>query len=156
MSLHKATIRWSRGDDEFIRQRYSRGHTWHFDEGVTVPASAAPGVVKPPLAVEAAVDPEEALVAALSSCHMLYFLSYLSRAGHIVERYEDAADGLLEKRADGKMAITKVTIRPVVTVRAPGPTPEEFAKFHHDAHEECIISNTVNCEVSVEPELQIA
>lgn len=154
MSTYHATVRWSRGDAEFVGQHYSRGHTWHFDEGVTVPASASPHVVKAPFAVAAAVDPEEALVAALSSCHMLFFLSFASRAGVVVDAYEDAADGLMERDAAGKTWITKITLRPVVTFRGTRPDAERFSQWHHEAHEQCYLANTVRSEVAVEPRMQ--
>lgn len=153
MSVYHATIRWTRGTDEFLKQQYSRGHTWHFDEGLVVPASASPHIVRPPHAVAAAVDPEEAVVAALSGCHMLFALSLLSKHGAVVESYEDAAEGVMEKRADGKTALTRVTLRPVITVSAGAPSAELFAKIHHDAHEECYIANSVNFPVLVEPRL---
>jgi len=153
MGTYFATIKWNRGNDEFLRQKYSRGHTWHFDEGVTVPASASPLVLRAPLSVAAAVDPEEALVAAISSCHMLFALSLLSKHGAVVESYEDAAEGVWEKRADGKTALTRVTLKPVITVSANAPDAESFAKIHHDAHEECYIANSVNFPVLVEPQL---
>lgn len=155
MTTYHATVKWTRGEDAFLRQKYSRGHTWHFDEGVTVPASAAPHVLKPPLTVEAAVDPEEAVTAAISSCHMLFLLSYLSRAGFVVESYTDAAESLMEKRADGKTALTQATLRPHVVFRDRAPSAEEYAKFHHDAHEECYIANSVNFPVAVEPTMAL-
>ena len=155
MATYHATIKWARGEDAFLRQKYSRGHTWHFDEGVTVPASASPHVLKPPLTVEAAVDPEEALVAALSSCHMLFLLSYLSRAGYVVDSYEDGAEALMEKRADGKTALTRATLRPHVVFRGGAPSAEEYDKLHHDAHEECYIANSVNFPVDVEPTMAV-
>jgi organic hydroperoxide reductase OsmC/OhrA len=153
MASYVATIRWTRGSDAFLKQSYSRGHTWHFDEGLTVPASASPHVVRAPHSVAAAVDPEEALVASLSSCHMLFALSHLSKHGAVVESYEDAAEGVMEKRPDGKTAITRVTLKPVITVSAGAPSAELFAQIHHDAHEECYIANSVNFPVSVEPQL---
>lgn len=153
MSTYYATIKWNRGNDEFLRQKYSRGHTWHFDEGVTVPASASPLVLRPPLSVSAAVDPEEALVAAISSCHMLFALSRLSKLGAIVESYEDAAEGVMERRADGKTAIVGVTLKPVVTISANAPDAATYAQLHHEAHEECYIANSVNFPVTVEPQL---
>ncbi|MBA3854108.1 MAG: peroxiredoxin [Gemmatimonas sp.] len=153
MGRYFATITWNRGSDEFLKQKYSRGHTWHFDEGVSVPASASPQAVPAPLSVAAAVDPEEALVAALSSCHMLFALSLLSKHGAVVESYEDAAEGVMEKRADGKTALTRVTLKPVVTVSANAPDADSFAKLHHEAHEECYIANSVNFPVLVEPTL---
>lgn len=151
MSAYEATIRWTRGPDAFLKQQYSRGHTWHFDEGVTVPASASPHVVRPPLAVAAAVDPEEALVAAVSSCHLLFFLSDASRAGFVVDRYEDAATGEMTKNDAGKIAITKVVLHPQVTFSGAMPSAETFADLHHHAHEQCYIANSIRAEVLVEP-----
>lgn len=153
MGTYHATIRWERGADEFVHQRYSRGHRWHFDEGLTVPASASPDVVRAPWAVAAAVDPEEALVAAVSSCHMLFFLSFASKAGFVIEKYEDAAEGEMEKNAEGKVAITRVTLRPRVTVSGTLPTAAEFDDLHHHAHEECYIANSIRSEVRYAPEL---
>lgn len=155
MGTYFATIKWTRGTDEFLKQKYSRGHTWHFDEGVTVPASASPLVLRAPLSVAAAVDPEEALVAAISSCHMLFALSLLSKHGAVVESYEDAAEGVMEKRPDGKTALTRVTLKPVITVSASAPDAATFAQIHHDAHEECYIANSVNFPVHVEPRLVV-
>lgn len=151
MHTYNATIRWSRGDDPFAKQQYSRGHRWEFDEGVTVPASASPHVVRKPWAVAAAVDPEEALVAALSSCHMLFFLSDASRDGFIVEHYEDPAVGEMDKDASGRVAITKVTIRPQVTFSGKPPSAAEFAALHASAHRQCFIANSVRSEVVIEP-----
>lgn len=156
MATYHATIRWQRGSDEFLRQKYSRGHTWHFDEGVAVPASASPHVVKPPLSVAAAVDPEEALVAALSSCHMLFVLSYISSGGFVVDSYEDAAEGRMEKRADGRTALTQATLRPHITFRGTAPTAAEFARLHERAHEECYIANSVNFPVAIEPTMSVS
>lgn len=153
MSTYFAKVRWTRGSDEFLHQHYSRGHTWHFDDGLSVPASASPHVVRAPYAVSAAVDPEEALVAAVSSCHMLFALSYFSKHNVVVESYEDAAEGVMEQRPDGKTAITRVVLRPVVTVSAGAPSADLFAKIHHDAHEGCYIANSVNFPVTVEPRL---
>lgn len=154
MASYHATIKWARGEDAFVRQKYSRGHTWHFDEGVTVPASASPQVLRPPLTVEAAVDPEEALVAALSSCHMLFVLSYLSKAGFVVETYEDAAEAQMEKRDDGRVALVKATLRPHLVFHSEMPSPQEFAEFHERAHEECYIANSVNFPVEVQPTME--
>jgi len=155
MGTYHATIRWERGSDEFLKQKYSRGHAWHFDEGVSVPASASPLVLRAPLSVAAAVDPEEAVVAALSSCHMLFALSHLSRAGYIAERYEDAAEAVMAKRADGKTALTRAILRPAITFQGTAPDAEEYAKIHHAAHAECYIANSVNFEIVVEPTLTI-
>jgi organic hydroperoxide reductase OsmC/OhrA len=153
MAFYNATVQWLRGTAEFAKQQYTRGHTWHFDEGLTVPASASPHVVKAPWAVAAAVDPEEALVAALASCHMLFFLSDASRAGFIVEKYVDAAEGLMAKNADGKMAVTVITLRPEVTFSGTGPTAEQFAKLHDGAHGQCYIANSIRSEMRLEPRM---
>jgi organic hydroperoxide reductase OsmC/OhrA len=150
---YRAVVRWTRGADEFLHQRYSRGHSWHFDEGLAIPASASPHAVRAPYAKAAAVDPEEALVAALSSCHMLFFLALASKAGLVVERYEDAAEGVMAKNEHGRVAVTKVTLRPVVTIQSPLPTVEQFAALHHAAHEECFIANSVRSEVVCEPKM---
>ncbi len=156
MSTYRARISWSRGADEFAGQHYSRGHTWHFDEGLSVPASASPHVVRAPWHVTKAVDPEEAFVAAVSSCHMLFFLSYVSRDGFIAESYEDAASGELAKGPSGKVVMTSVTIRPVVTFSGKAPTQEQFDAWHHKAHEECYIANSVTSAVRVEGSFRVA
>jgi organic hydroperoxide reductase OsmC/OhrA len=154
MGTYHATIAWSRGADEFTGQHYSRGHTWKFDEGLTVPASASPHVVRAPWHVTRAVDPEEAFVAAVSSCHMLFFLSFVSRDGFIAESYQDAASGVLEKAPSGKVVMTSVTLRPVVTFRGKVPAQEQFDAWNHQAHEECYIANSVTAEVRVEASLR--
>ena len=156
MGLYHATISWSRGADEFGGQHYSRGHTWEFDEGLRVPASASPHVVRAPWHVTKAVDPEEAFVAAVSSCHMLFFLSYVSRDGFIAESYEDAASGVLEKVPSGKVVMTSVTLRPIVTFSGKVPTQAQFDAWNHQAHEECYIANSVTAEVRVEGSLRSA
>jgi organic hydroperoxide reductase OsmC/OhrA len=155
MSTYHARIDWRRGADEFKGQHYSRGHTWAFDEGLTVPASASPHVVRAPWAVTKAVDPEEAFVASVSSCHMLFFLSYVSRDGYIAESYEDAASGVLEKGPSGKVVMTSVTLRPVVTFSGKAPTQAEFDAWHHQAHEECYIANSVTSKVGVEASFRV-
>lgn len=153
MSEHKAVIRWERGTDAFAGYKYSRGHSWHFDEGVVVPASAAPSSIRAPWSVEAAVDPEEGLVAALSSCHMLWFLAGAAKAGYIVDRYEDPAVGTMAKNPEGKVAVTLVTLRPRVAFNGKVPSAEEHAALHHEAHELCNIANSVKSEVRCEPEI---
>src|ERR1700742_1661579 len=112
---HKVQLRWSRGEAVFTDNRYSRGHTWHFDGGVEVPASSSPHVVRVPYSVAAAVDPEEAFVASISSCHMLWFLSIAAEAGLRVDEYRDEAIGIMGKNAAGKTAVTRVTLQPRVT-----------------------------------------
>lgn len=153
MSEHNAVVRWERGTDAFAGYKYSREHAWHFDEGVVVPASAAPSAVRAPWSVEAAVDPEEALVAALSSCHMLWFLAGAAKAGYIVDRYEDPAVGTMAKNAEGQVAVTLVTLRPRVAFDGKVPSKEEHAALHREAHEFCNIANSVKSEVRCEPEI---
>jgi organic hydroperoxide reductase OsmC/OhrA len=156
MSTYHAQVTWRRGADEFLRQKYSRGHRWTFDEGVSIAASASPHAVRAPWHVTAAVDPEEALVAAVSSCHMLFFLSYCSAAGFTVESYEDAPEGLMAKNARGKDAMTAFTLRPVVTFKERAPSEEEFLAMHHKAHDECYVANSLNGTVAVEPLIRLA
>jgi organic hydroperoxide reductase OsmC/OhrA len=152
MSTYTATIRWSRtSDGDFAKGQYSRAHTWEFDGGVTVPASPSPHVVPQPWSDLHAVDPEEAFVASLSSCHMLFFVDFARRAGFLVDSYTDQADGVLEKRADGKTAMTRVTLRPQVAWGGETlPDGATIADLHHRAHEACYIANSVNTEVTVE------
>jgi len=151
MSTYTATIRWSRtGDGDFTRGQYSRAHQWAFDGGALVPASASPHIVPAPWSNAAGVDPEEAFVASLASCHMLFFLELSRRAGFTVDDYVDEAEGVLEKRADGKMAMTRVTLRPRVTWAGDAPDDAALADLHHRAHEACFIANSVTTEVTVE------
>jgi organic hydroperoxide reductase OsmC/OhrA len=150
---HRASIHWARGAAAFTDNRYSRAHSWRFDGGLEVPASSSPHVVRVPMSVPEAVDPEEALVASLSSCHMLWFLSLAAGAGLRVDEYTDAASGLMGRNAAGKTAMLRVTLRP--RVRFSGerrPTRQDIAELHHRAHEECFIANSVTTEVRTEPE----
>jgi organic hydroperoxide reductase OsmC/OhrA len=148
MGEYTAVIEWQRKGEVFTDNRYSRGHTWRFDGGVEVPASASPHVVPAPLSVAAAVDPEEAFVAALSSCHMLWFLSIAAKKGFRVENYRDEAIGIMAKNAEGRLAMTKVTLRPKIEFggdRLPGR--EDIEAMHHEAHNECFIANSVKTDV---------
>ena len=148
MSVHRATIRWERGDAPFTYDAYSRNHSWRFEGGVEVPASAAPDYKGD----AARVDPEAAFVAALSSCHMLTFLAIAARKRLVVDRYEDEATGTLEKNADGRLAVTRTVLRPRVTFGGEEPPPaEEIARLHAAAHEHCFIANSVRTHVTVEP-----
>ena len=152
MHRYEATVRWSRGDGEkFTDNRYSRGHEWSFDGGVTVPASSSPQVVRVPLSVEEAVDPEEAVVAAASSCHMLFFLFFAAKGGFVVDRYEDDAYGVMEPNQKGKVAFSRIALRPAIRFAGDAPTPEKLAEMHHLAHEECFVANSLSCEIVVEP-----
>jgi organic hydroperoxide reductase OsmC/OhrA len=146
-----ATINWERSGAVFTDNKYSRGHTWNFDGGVRVPASSSPQVVKLPLSVAEAVDPEEAFVASLSSCHLLSFLWVAARQGFVVESYRDEAVGVLAKNAEGKQAMTTVTLRPHVTFGAgKQPSASEHEAMHHEAHGLCFIANSVKTDVRCE------
>ena len=148
---YRATIRWTRGEGEsFSDNRYSRGHIWAFDGGVEVPGSASPSVVPLPLSREDAVDPEEAFVAALSSCHMLTFLSIAAKKRFVVDAYEDKALGIMTKNGNGKLFVSKVTLDPAIEFSGDKlPTPEQIADMHHLAHKECFIANSVLTEIVV-------
>lgn len=152
MAEYKSVVSWRRDGAVFTDNRYSRGHKWLFDAGLEVPASASPHTVPEPLSVEAAVDPEEAFVASLSSCHMLWFLSLAARRKFVVENYRDEAVGILEKNESGKLAMTQVTLHP--DVRFAGdkrPTEDEVLALHHEAHDRCFIANSVRTVVRCEP-----
>lgn len=152
MSTYTAELLWERGEQDFAGNRYSRRHRIRFDGGAEVTGSSSPAVVPVPLSDPAGVDPEEAFVAALSGCHMLWFLAIAAKRGFIVDRYEDAASGVLERNAERRFAMTRVTLRPKVLFSgARLPTAEELAGLHHKAHEECYIANSVKTEVVVEP-----
>jgi organic hydroperoxide reductase OsmC/OhrA len=152
VSTYAATIRWRRdGAEGFAKGQYSRAHSWAFDGGAVVPASASPDNVPPGTANEAGVDPEEAFIAALSSCHMLFFLDFARRAGFAIRSYVDEAIGVMEKRADGRIAVTKVTLRPKIDWAGDAPDEAVLADLHHKSHEACFIANSVNTEVTVEP-----
>ena len=149
MSEHKATIEWKRETETFSYESYNRDHDWIFDAGIRVRASANPAY----LGSEQCVDPEEAFVASLSSCHMLTFLAIACRKGFDLDGYHDEAVGVLGKDAGGRLAITQVTLRPRVTFSgAKTPTPEELRTLHGQAHHACFIANSVKTEVVVEPQ----
>jgi organic hydroperoxide reductase OsmC/OhrA len=152
MTDYHASVTWQRGTAAFTDNRYSRAHHWRFDEGLEVPASSSPHAVPLPLSEARAVDPEEALVASLASCHMLWFLSIAAKRGFVVDRYTDDPVGELGKNALGKPAITVVTLRPDVAFSgAVLPSREELVAMHHAAHEQCYIANSVTAEVRCEP-----
>jgi organic hydroperoxide reductase OsmC/OhrA len=149
---YRASIAWLRRGDDFRRGRYDRSHAWTFDGGIRVPASASPQVVPVPFASEEAVDPEEALVAAAASCHMLSFLHLAAKRGFVVERYDDDAEGLMERGAGGRYAITRITLRPrIVFGGDAAPDAAGLAALHEAAHEECYIANSLRAEIAVEP-----
>jgi organic hydroperoxide reductase OsmC/OhrA len=152
MAEHKTIVSWNRNNAVFTDNRYSRAHVWQFDGGIEVPASASPHVVRKPFSVEAAVDPEEAFVVSLSSCHMLWFLSIAAGKGFVIENYRDEAIGVMEKNSEGKMAMTIVTLHPVVNFGGERlPDKNEIEAMHHQAHEECFIANSVKTDVRCEP-----
>lgn len=154
MARHTAQIVWEQRDgDEFVRRRYSRAHRWEFDGGVTVPASPSTMIVPAPYSQSNAVDPEEAFVAALSSCHMLFFLDFASRAGWNVSRYIDQATGTMGD-VKGRTAFTKVVLRPRVDVFGTRPSIEEIRALHDKAHHACFLANSVTCPVIVEDQVQ--
>ncbi|MEZ8233770.1 OsmC family protein [Vibrio splendidus] len=152
MSEYGAVIRWQKAEDEaFSDNQYSRGHTWEFDGGITVPASSSPHVVPLPFSVEANVDPEEAFIAALSSCHMLTFLGIAAKQQYVIDSYVDDAVGVLEEDESGRSSVTKVTLRPeIVFSGIKIPTAKQLEKLHHLAHKNCFIANSVKTEIKVE------
>ncbi len=152
MARYTATIRWTRGDARFTDNRYSRRHAWQFDGGVEVPGSSSPHSVPVPYSSAEAVDPEEAFVASISSCHMLWFLSIAAKRGHCVDAYVDAAEGVLEKNGDGQMAMTEVVLRPRATFHGTAPpSPAELAAMHDEAHHACYIANSIRTAIRCEP-----
>lgn len=152
MAEYTAVVLWNRDGAAFTDNRYSRGHRWLFDGDVEVPASSSPHVVPLPLSVAAAVDPEEAFVASLSSCHMLWLLSIAARRGFVVESYRDEAVGVMGKDSTGNLAMTRVTLRPETRfVGDKRPTADEVLAMHGEAHEKCFIARSVKTDVRCEP-----
>lgn len=152
MAQYTAEISWRREGQDFLSNRYSRKHLMRFDGGIEVVGSSSPHVVPLPYSDASAVDPEEAFVASLSSCHMLWFLSIAAKRKFCVDAYLDNAMGVMDKNADGKMAMTVVTLRPNVSFSGDTlPTQAQVEELHHQAHEECFIANSVKTEVRCEP-----
>jgi organic hydroperoxide reductase OsmC/OhrA len=145
MSEHVVEVSWSRGEHEFTYDTYSRDHEWRFDGGITVPGSANPAYLGSP----GPVDPEEAFVAALSSCHMLTFLAIAAKKRLVVDSYEDRAVGVMAKNANGKLAITQVTLHPKIVFAGETPDAGTLERIHHLSHEECFIANSVTTEITV-------
>jgi organic hydroperoxide reductase OsmC/OhrA len=152
MKQFAATVRWQRRDEAFIGGRYSRAHEWHFDGGAIVPGSSSPLSVPLPYSDAEAVDPEEAFVAALASCHMLFFLGFAAKRHWIVDSYTDAAVGTMERNAEGKWAMTRVVLRPAIVFAGEVPAQTDIDDLHREAHEECYIANSVKSEVVIEPQ----
>ena len=137
--------------ESFIDNRYSRAHSWTFDGGLSIPASSSPHVVPVPMSKASAVDPEEAFVAALASCHMLWFLSLAAGKKYTVESYEDNAEGVMANNEEGKLAMTQVTLRPQITFGGTMiPSRNQVDEFHHLAHEKCFIANSVKTKITIE------
>jgi len=155
MAQHSTTIFWQRDNVSFTDHRYSRRHTWHFDGGAVVTGSSSPHLVPMPYSDPAGVDPEEAFVASLSSCHMLWFLDFAARAGWVVDSYRDEAVGTLARNEEGHQAMTRVVLRPAVQFALErSPTPDELHDLHHRAHASCFIANSVKTEVLCEPHIE--
>ena len=151
MQQFKAQISWQRGEQDFGDKRYSRAHQWSFDGGLQVPASSSPLSVPLPMSDASALDPEEALVAALSSCHMLFFLSIAAQRRFVVDQYRDNAVGTMDKNSDGKKAMTLITLHPVIVFSGEHrPSPADIASIHHLAHEQCYIANSIKADVVIE------
>jgi len=152
MSNYQASVRWQRHGASFTDNRYSRRHDWHFDGGAVVPSSSSPQVVPLPWSDPAGVDPEEAFVASLASCHMLWFLSIAAAAGWQVDDYRDDASGVLARNAQRQMVMTVITLRPAVHFSGTGrPDNAELQRLHHEAHAACFLANSVKTEVRCEP-----
>jgi len=153
MSDHRytASVHWERGDEPFSDKKYSRRHVIRFDGGHVMPGSSSPLSVRVPYSDPAAVDPEEGFIASISSCHMLWFLDIACRAGWVVDDYLDDAVGVMDRNAQGQMAVTLVTLRPAVMFSGKQPTSAELNHLHHRAHEECFIANSVKSEIRCEP-----
>lgn len=150
MSEHTAIISWKRNNDDFLKGRYSREHTWTFDGGAVVAASPSPAVVPAPWSNPANVDPEEAFVASISSCHMLTFLHLASRQGFQVDSYHDEAAGVMTKNEKGVPWISAVTLQPKIVYGGNKlPAPEDEERLHHLAHEQCFIANSIKTQVTV-------
>ena len=152
MAQYSAEVIWERGDAIFTDNRYSRRHRWRFDGGLEVPGSSSPHSVPVPMSDAGAIDPEEAFIAALSSCHMLWFLAIAGKRKFRIDRYHDQATGVLAKNADGKWCVSVVTLQPEAQFSGELlPTREQVEAMHHSAHAECYIANSVSTQVHIEP-----
>ena len=152
MATHGAEILWSRGDQDFLDNRYSRRHSIRFDGGAALAGSSSPHIIAEPMSDASAVDPEELFVASLSSCHMLWFLFIAAADGYCVDRYSDRAEGVMGRNAEGRMVMLEVTLRPDVLFSGERqPSRADALRMHHKAHDECFIAQSVRCEVRCEP-----
>lgn len=151
MSDYFATVNWTSRDEGFLANQYSRAHEWHFDGGAVVAASASPHIVPTPWSSPENVDPEEAFVASLAACHMLFFLSIAANKNLVVQSYSDSACGRMEKNPQGKYAITKVFLRPAVEfAKGSAASEAEVMEIHRLAHDKCFIANSVTAEILIE------
>ncbi len=147
---YAATVRWQRNGAKFTDNKYSRSHEWVFDEGVVVPASSAPSSVPLPMSRADAVDPEEALVAATSSCHMLFFLAFATKGGFVVDSYIDNAVGVMTRNEIGKLFISAITLNPTITWSGEKrPTEADISHIHKRSHDECYIAHSIRATVTV-------
>jgi organic hydroperoxide reductase OsmC/OhrA len=150
MLHHTARVTWSRRNEDFLRRKYSRAHTWAFDGGAEILASSSPYVVPAPLSDPRGVDPEEAFVAAVSSCHMLWFLSLAAGAGFVVDSYADDAVGIMQKTADGTEWIGRIELNPVTAFAGDRePSLDDLRRLHDEAHHKCYIANSVKSQVVI-------
>lgn len=151
MANHGCTVEWSRGSEPFSDRKYSRAHRWHFDGGAVVAGSSSPHSVRPPYSDPSAVDPEEALVASVSSCHMLWFLSLAAERGFVIDSYSDAAQARMGRFADGREGVAEIVLRPQVVVSGANlPDDAAMDELHHEAHARCFIANSLRSEVHVQ------
>ena len=150
MGVYEAKIAWSRGDQPFLDKRYSRAHSWTFDGGAVVLGSSAPSSVPLPMSDASAVDPEEAMIASLSSCHMLWFLAFAANAGLVVDTYIDEASGKMGKDSNDKRYLAEVTLRPFTSFTGREPDQTEIDALHHQAHDHCEMAHSVRAAITVE------
>ncbi|PQO27964.1 peroxiredoxin [Blastopirellula marina] len=152
MENFSAMVHWERGDQNFLDKKYRRSHEWRFDGGAVIGASSSPHFLPPPMSDPRGVDPEEALVAAISSCHMLWFLAMAAKHGWLVDSYDDQPNGKMDKNSAGKTAVSLVTLRPKVVFGGENlPNSDEIDAMHHQAHELCFVANSVRSEIRIEP-----
>ena len=148
MGVYEARIAWSRGDQPFLDKRYSRAHDWTFDGGAVVPGSSAPSSVPVPMSDPAGVDPEEAMIASVSSCHMLWFLAFAANAGLVIDTYVDEASGKMGKNENGQSYLAEVTLRPCTAFTGRVPSKDELDALHHQAHGHCEMAHSVRATIT--------
>lgn len=150
MSEHIATIKWQRNQAKFTDNKYSREHLWQFDGGTKIPASSSPQVVPVPHSNPNYIDPEEAFIASIASCHMLWFLAIAANQEFTIESYLDRAVGLMSQNKDGKLAMTQITLSPTIVFSADNlPTTKQVEKMHQEAHQNCFLANSIKTEIII-------